>query len=283
MQWTEDGSGKVGVSGLEVKYVGDSKGAKGNAILNHGGTGSWEFKVSGGQGTWVGVALQDKFGPGYGMKGLFYGGPGNLSDGSSLVTGHWGPRFGDGDVIGMRLEQAAGRTQLAYSKNGVGLGVAFDLSEFDAGGEFCPAVSMDTPGQAVTIDGSSAGMAAFAAARKPGPGIEGDWQGRFSLSVEAAEDAGKYRVCAKVGNSLNCLVSQAPDGKLSATPVMSTKMMPPPHLQELEQEVSSMLGGLTGLRRDGDSLVVEGAGKTEICKPADGPGPADKSRVNWIK
>ena len=39
----------------------------------------------GGGGMWVGVATEDRFGPGYGLKGLLYGGPGNLSDGGSLV------------------------------------------------------------------------------------------------------------------------------------------------------------------------------------------------------
>ncbi|CAH3157050.1 unnamed protein product [Porites lobata] len=88
------------------------------------------------------------------MKGLFYGGPGNLSDGSSLVTSNWRPKFGDGDVIGMRLEQTCDKTVLAFSKNGSGLGVAFDISRY-RGMEFRPAVSMDEAGQGVTISETS--------------------------------------------------------------------------------------------------------------------------------
>ena len=34
------------------------------------------FQVSGKSGTWLGLCSKDKFGAGYGMKGLFYGGPG---------------------------------------------------------------------------------------------------------------------------------------------------------------------------------------------------------------
>jgi len=277
--WTDDGSGKLTIAGPEAKYTGD-KGSKGNAILNRGGTGSWEFKVGGDQGTWVGVSTEEKFGAGYGMKGLFYGGPGNLSDGSSLVTGHWGPKFGDGDVIGMRLEQEGDRTQLAFSKNGVGLGVAFDISGFSCG-EFRPAVSMDTTGQSVSITETKADLAAFKASSGPGVGVEGDWEGRFKLNVEKVGE-GSWRLCAKVGNSINCTVTEK-DGKMVSGPIMSTKMMPPPHLQQLEQEVTSILEKLEGLRREGEELVVEGAGKKEICKQhATGPGPADKSRVNWI-
>ena len=70
----------------------------------------------------MGVSAEDKFAAGWGMKGLFDGGPGNLSDGSSLVTSRWGPKFGDGDVIGMRLEQTGDKIVLAFSKNGSGLG-----------------------------------------------------------------------------------------------------------------------------------------------------------------
>ena len=104
MTWTEDGSGNLIVSGEEVKHIG-SEGKKANALWSKGGTGSWEFRISGQSGIWIGVSSPAKFGAGYGMKGLFYGGPGNLSDGSSLVAGQWGPKFEDGDVIGMRLEQ----------------------------------------------------------------------------------------------------------------------------------------------------------------------------------
>ena len=63
------------------------------------------------------VAERHRFGPGYKLKvssldsisvklplqGLLYGGPGNLSDGSSLVTGHWGPKFATGDNVGMKV------------------------------------------------------------------------------------------------------------------------------------------------------------------------------------
>ena len=90
-----DGSGNLTVSGAKVSFTGSGN-SKGNALWSQGGTRSWEFKVTGSSGTWVGVSAEDKFAAGWGMKGLFYGGPGNLSDGSSLVTSRWGPKFGDG-------------------------------------------------------------------------------------------------------------------------------------------------------------------------------------------
>ena len=62
-----------------------------------------------------------------------------------------------------------------------------------------------------------------------------------------------------------------------------TKMMPPPELFELECEVTSILEGLTSLRREGETLVLEGGGKKEIFTPAAGPGPATKDSVNWMR
>ena len=89
MTWRDDGTGNLTVSGAKVSFTGSGN-SKGNAIWSQGGTGSWEFNVTGSSGSWVGVSAEDKFAAGWGMKGLFYGGPGNLSDGSSLVTSRWG-------------------------------------------------------------------------------------------------------------------------------------------------------------------------------------------------
>ena len=95
--------------------------SKGNAIWEEGdgGSGEWLWKIEEGCGMWIGVAEESNFGPGYQLKvfivikccskfplqGLLYGGPGNLSDGSSLVTGHWGPKFAAGDEVDMKVSR----------------------------------------------------------------------------------------------------------------------------------------------------------------------------------
>ena len=85
-------------SGGEVKHggaVGAEK--KGNAIWmdkqEGEGVHCWTFDISGGSGMWIGVGTEENFGSGYKLKGLLYGGPGNLSDGGALVSGHWGLSF----------------------------------------------------------------------------------------------------------------------------------------------------------------------------------------------
>lgn len=282
MTWQEDGSGKVVVSGAEVRHSADASG-KGNAIWSQGGTGYWQLEVEGASGLWVGVATAENFAPGYGLKGLFYGGPGNLSDGNSLVTGHWGPKFGNGDRLGMRLEQEGDRATLAFSLNGVGLGVAFDVQGW-TGGQLRPAVSLEDPSHAVRISegGPLPSLETMLAAGGPSAaGVEGSWRGRCDVQVERA-GADTWRVAAKVANTISCTVARSGDGVKVVGSAISTKMMPPPHLLELEQEVTAILSDLTGLRREGQSLVLEGAGKVETCQPGPGSTPATRQNIHWM-
>ena len=97
MSWTLDTSGHLVSDGGQVTFKGEVKGdTKGNAIwMDSGdeikeGSRSWRFTIGSGKGMWTGLGTEERFGPGYRLKGLLYGGPGNLSDGGSLVTGGWG-------------------------------------------------------------------------------------------------------------------------------------------------------------------------------------------------
>ena len=45
----------------------------------------WRFKITQGKGIWIGVGTEDGFAESYRIKGLLFGGPGNLSDGGALV------------------------------------------------------------------------------------------------------------------------------------------------------------------------------------------------------
>ena len=60
--------------------MGEGKGEKkGNAMWvdGEGGAGEWRVVVEEGAGVWVGVAEETNFGPGWQLKGLLYGGPGD--------------------------------------------------------------------------------------------------------------------------------------------------------------------------------------------------------------
>ena len=72
-------------------------------------------------------------------------------------------------------------------------------------------------------------------------------KGMVSLRIKA-EGEGKWRVQAKVANTMSSMVVEE-DGVF--TPVMSTRMMPPPELQDLEREISQLLTQLSNISKDG--------------------------------
>ena len=89
--------------------------------------------------------------------------------------------------------------------------------------------------------------------------IEGEYEladedrPKVTLRIKA-EGEGKWRVQAKVGNNMNCVVTEE-DGVFTPGPVMSTKMMPPPEMQEMEAEISKLLTGLTKISREGKHFI----------------------------
>lgn len=56
------------------------------------------------QQIWVGVTSSGHFKKGYGLHGILYGGPGNLSDGGAGLKYQWGPAVSKGDVVGLLLD-----------------------------------------------------------------------------------------------------------------------------------------------------------------------------------
>jgi len=290
MSWTVDQSGNALTSGGELKHGGAAGSEKkGNAMWMDDKVGEgvhgWSFDISGGSGMWIGVGTEGNFGAGYKLKGLLYGGPGNLSDGGALITGHWGPKFAPGDKIGMRLEVSGDHITLAFSKNGSGLGVAYDITGW-TGGPLRPVVSLDSPDQSVLISSmKDSGLQAMTSAGGPPAGIAGSWQldgeNKWELSIEQG-GPGQWRVGAKVANSMSCSVTEG-NGVFSAGPVMATQMMPPPELHDLETSVMQLLSGITDIARDGDNLLVTAGDRSEVFTVAAGSSPASKDQVRWMK
>ena len=74
-------------------------------------------------------------------------------------------------------------------------------------------------------------------------------KGMVSLRIKA-EGEGKWRVQAKVANNMSSMVTEE-EGVFTPGPVMSTRMMPPPELQDLEREISQLLTQLSNISKDG--------------------------------
>ena len=78
-------------------------------------------------------------------------------------------------------------------------------------------------------------------------------KGRVSLRIKADGD-GKWRVQAKVANNMNCVVTEE-NGVFTPGRVMSTKMMPVPEMEELENHISKLISGLTNITKEGKANV----------------------------
>ena len=90
--------------------------------------------------------------------------------------------------------------------------------------------------------------------------VEGSYkiadEGRGKCMVRVKADGeGKWRLSVKVANTMNTLVTEA-DGKMEAGPVMGTKMMPVPALEQLEREISGVLNNLTNMRMEGIKVNI---------------------------
>ncbi|CAF1553582.1 unnamed protein product, partial [Didymodactylos carnosus] len=87
----------------------------------------WEFKFDKVDSAFIGVTTESKFVPGYGLTGLTYGGPGNLSDGSSGLAFGFDPKIKDGDKVGLLLDLNNNDLKLHMFHNDQPVGTAFYL------------------------------------------------------------------------------------------------------------------------------------------------------------
>merc|ERR1712117_675962 len=138
------------------------------------GARSWRISIKSGKGMWIGLGTEEKFGPGYRLYGLLYGGPGNLSDGGSLVTGGWGPQLQSGDTVDMMVTQSANNLKMEFSHNNSYLGTAFNIDGW-TGGAPRPVVSLSSTSDSVSI--SNIGSDTFSRDTAPVPSdqLTGSW------------------------------------------------------------------------------------------------------------
>merc|ERR1711974_43126 len=89
--------------------------------------------------------------------------------------------------------------------------------------------------------------------------IEGVWAAQ-DLKVQIKGDGeNAWRVSAKVTKTGEAF---------SAGPIMGTKMMPVPRLEEREKEVNSVLAGLTSISIEGSQLKIASASASLLLDPS---------------
>merc|ERR1719494_1770774 len=212
-----------------------------------------------------------------------FGGPGNLSDGSALIAGHWGPKVEAGNRLDMRLEVHEA-VVLSFRHNGKPLGAAFQINNW-TGGVFRPVVSLSSKEQEIIIAASSLSAEDFAlqpGSDKGDDTLEGKWTAEDLEVMIAKENSSSWRLSAKVANSISASVTRTEGGGWSVGSVISTQMMPPPHLEAKERALTMLLTNLTDLRLEGTNLALVARESVQILSPAVPPPPVTREKIRWL-
>jgi len=287
--WVDDGSGCVRCEAGSPEFVveGSQPGSPVNARWSECLASGQYFEVDileVGDSCFLGVATEEGFDQGWKCKGLFFGG--NLSNGGGLVRQAFGERFTTGMKIGVLTELEGQNITVTFYQDDRCLGPAF-LSKRLTGKDVFPVVKAGFPGDRFAI--RFPGSAPAERKRQPKGGgpphpAEGLWvlkrlsvgpelgefpladkmEGRAAtLKVEGVAP-GCFHLSGRVCNNLNVQVAAEPDKSLApfdkltlAGPVMSTRMMGPEGVMEVETVVCSAMESLQKwIVRDGELLLV---------------------------
>lgn len=303
LPWLDDGSGRFEDDGGGECHVGGEPQPgdnKFNALCEVGfdcGKDYFEVEVLEGEGAWVGVTTKAGFGPGYKLKALLYGG--NLSDGGGLLRGHFGPDgVKTGDVVGVSLDLTDPAVfGVTLWHNDKYLGEAFACPRPEPGTTLYPVVSGRKAGDRFRI--SLRREVRQPVLGPPPHAAEGAWRlnqlfvgpelgevnlnevmgglGRGGMEVtllvkKDPSDPMTFQLGMRVANQLNIRIKATPavEGQaphpfeaVDPTPVMSTMMMAPPEIMELEATIAKNLEKVgkwlaRGDKPEDETLLIQG-------------------------
>jgi len=305
--WVDDGSNAVQAGSTATEFVIRGKPSAGspvNARFTEPLTpevGYFEIDVvEGGAGAFVGVTTLASFKKGWGCKGLFFGG--NLSNGGALVQSKFGEHLAPGMTIGVRCEFVEGaerQVRITFWQDGKCLGPAFLSKMADAAAEVFPCVHANGDNDKYVIrmggtppaGGGSAPPAHFAVgkwqlASLQGPDI-GDYPFMAKMEGEVvglqvtSSAPGTFELGFQVANGLGMRATSAPDAALAPFealvpdgPPIATRMMGPPGMMEVEEQITRGMQGLTKWMVQGGLLILSGPTVEMTLAPAAGGGGA---------
>lgn len=292
--WREEGTGSTRTSGAAVECVAESKGgSKCNAMWRgedagvSEGTHCWAFRVLAGDGLWVGLTTEAKFGPGWKCKGVMYGGPGNTSNGGGLVQGGFGQPVKEGDELGVYLsvkEQPARTVSVRFFHNQRPLGEAFRFPQaaptplfpvvgFHGAGEKVSISKVEPPAELDRAPQACEGPEGHYVLRAcQGPG--GEALSFPAATMKMAARGPGFGLSIKAGNSINAGVRPTEGGGgWAGGPVMSTKMYCE-ETAELERFLGGVVGEtLTGFAVAGGTVTVSSPSGTARFEREEPPAP----------
>ena len=243
---------------------------------------------------WVGFCPENKFAAGWMLRGFSFGGSaGNLSDGGGLKRSNFGQALTGGHTVNLRGEVAPnGNLHIYIAVDGQGYGLAFDVSGAALLGDMFPFVSFtdvkeDVPPIHVSIqkDQVTKPLADFLSQHDHSlarNSIAGHWNssklGSFSIGLTKI-------LSVKIANTISIQLLMHPPHSANGQ-TLSTRMMSPPHLQEVEKRIGELLQNIkrVSINEDG-RLVISFTDSTSIqADPVEEEQqtPVSREEINWI-
>lgn len=260
-------------------------GSKCNALCEVGfssGTEYFEVEVVEGSGAFIGVSTKAGFAEGYKIKGLFFGGPGNLSNGSAGLRTQFGQEVKPGSVIGVTLDLTDEKTVgITFWEGDTCLGEAFKDCAREPGAMVFPAVCASHSGdrfklslkrnprkpklvtphpavgcwdlQRLVVDGELVNLDAALTIKGKGKGkgyaAEGEESKGNIVMAITSRDMKLFKISLRLANTLmtSVVVTTGADGteELKVGMVAGTMIMAPPPLMDLEQRFCKALPLIT--------------------------------------
>lgn len=260
-------------------------GSKCNALCEVGfssGTEYFEVEVVEGSGAFIGVSTKAGFSEGYKIKGLFFGGPGNLSNGSAGLRTQFGQEVKPGSVIGVTLDLTDEKTVgITFWEGDTCLGEAFKDCAREPGAMVFPAVCASHSGdrfklslkrnprkaklvtphpavgcwdlQRLVVDGELVNLDAALTIKGKGKGkgyaAEGEESKGNIVMATSSRDMKLFKISLRLANTLmtSVVVTTGADGteELKVGMVAGTMVMAPPPLMDLEQRFCKALPLIT--------------------------------------
>lgn len=215
---------------------------------------------------------------------------------------NFGPRPKAGDVIGMRSELVLNQSnksytlEIFYSLNDVPLGQAFKVEGINETtfGPLYPCVSFNSGPSKATITRSSVPPKETFEKQVGGPrtSMAGEWKAPASAflansenlpDVEFEINMNDFGLQAKVDNRI--MVGFSPDPPHGSTGrVISTRMLPLPEHQPLEQRISELLSSFEELVFSGGNVNIKEKGSVFTLVPNEKIlEPVSRKEIHWIE
>lgn len=282
-EWISDGNGTLNQQYSSLKASSECQGTPFNIMFQADapprGSMYYQVEIQNLTGSIsVGVVKTNDFLPGWKTVGMFYNG--NVTNGSSALIVDFGENPATGGTVGVYICRNAVELRILFYCNSRCLGTAFQLSEEECDNIFVPCIQVSGEVELVYSAPDQLPTSTEREHPKFSDSYLGKWKlyeaysGSDQIPVNIPTDVdtifnmlpGKFRntyaLGVKVANQIHATIEKVAVAdeydQIKIGPVMSTRMMPPTHLLELERYLAESLPKLHKMRVSNETLILVG-------------------------